>query len=120
MRSRFLDHLWAGRASMVSSGDAAAALVERHALGRTVLPGDSAACAEQLITLLSDAVLRAECAANAGRLAAAFSWERVAQPILAFCERTITEFRSQESGVRSQESGVRSQESGVRSQESGV
>jgi glycosyltransferase involved in cell wall biosynthesis len=100
VRSRFLDHLWAGRASLVSSGDAAAALVERHELGRTVAPGDVAACAEQLIALLSDDALRASCAENARRLAADWSWERVAQPIFVFCEGAANQ-----AGVRSQESG---------------
>jgi hypothetical protein len=75
--------------------------VERHKLGRTVAAGDSAACAEQLIALLSDADLRADCAANAGRLAAEWSWERVAQPIFAFCERA--EIRSQKSEARSED-----------------
>jgi len=85
VRSRFLDHLWAGRASLVSAGDAAAALVERHGLGRTVPPEDPAATAAAIVALLADPAGRSACAGRAAALAADFAWERVATPIHAFC-----------------------------------
>jgi len=81
VRSRFLDHLWAGRASLVSAGDAAAELVARHSLGRVVPPGDVAATAAAIIALLEDAAEREAAAANAHTLAAAYSWQQVAAPI---------------------------------------
>src|SRR5262245_10371483 len=54
VRSRFLDHLWAGLPSIVSAGDAAAELVERHGLGRVVAPGDVEGTAAALLALLHD------------------------------------------------------------------
>ena len=81
VRSRFLDHLWAGRASLVSAGDAAAELVARHSLGRVVPPGDVAATAQAIIALLEDTAERQAAAANAHTLAATYSWQQVAAPI---------------------------------------
>jgi glycosyltransferase involved in cell wall biosynthesis/prefoldin subunit 5 len=85
VRSRFLDHLWAGRASLVGAGDAAAALVERHGLGLAVPPQDVAATSAALIALLGDADERAACARRAWDLAEEYAWGRVAGPIRRFC-----------------------------------
>lgn len=85
VRSRFLDHLWVGMPSLVSDGDAAAALVRAHSLGAVVPPGNSEATAEALTGLLGDAGYRAECAAHARALAPEFAWERVLAPLVQFC-----------------------------------
>jgi glycosyltransferase involved in cell wall biosynthesis len=85
VRSRFLDHLWAGLPSVVSAGDAAAALVAQHGLGRVVTPGDVAGTAAALIGLLNDEDERRVCAERARALAAEYTWERVAAPLLDFC-----------------------------------
>ncbi len=81
VRSRFLDHLWAGRASLVSAGDAAAELVARFGLGSVVPPGDVQATAEAAVSLLTNDHQRAEAAGRARALAADYTWERVAEPI---------------------------------------
>lgn len=88
VRSRFLDHLWAGRASLVSAGDAAAELVLAHDLGRVAAPGPAAA-AEALRALLRDPALREGCAGRARTLATEFAWERVAAPLLDFCRAPL-------------------------------
>ncbi len=85
VRSRFLDHLWAGLPSVVSAGDAAAALVAARNLGRVVAPGDVEATAAALIALLSDDEQRRGCAERARAVAAEYTWERVAAPLLEFC-----------------------------------
>jgi glycosyltransferase involved in cell wall biosynthesis len=85
VRSRFLDHLWAGLPSVVSAGDAASELVERHGLGRVVAPGDADGTAAALLALLSDQAERRGCAEHARELAAEYTWERVAAPLLDFC-----------------------------------
>jgi glycosyltransferase involved in cell wall biosynthesis len=85
VRSRFLDHLWAGLPSVVSAGDAAAELVERHGLGRVVAPGDADGTAAALLALLGDQAERRNCAERARWLAAEYTWERVAAPLLDFC-----------------------------------
>ncbi|NWG20306.1 MAG: glycosyl transferase family 1 [Chloroflexi bacterium] len=87
VRSRFLDHLWAGLPSVVSAGDAAADLVQRHRLGRVVAPGDAMAVAEAIVYLLDDEAERAACAHRARALAREFTWERVVRPLAAFCRR---------------------------------
>jgi len=95
VRSRFLDHLWAGLPSVVSTGDAAAELVLRHRLGRVVAAEDSAGTAEALIRLIGDAAERHACARRARELASAFVWERALQPIANFCRRpSMTSDRS--------------------------
>jgi glycosyltransferase involved in cell wall biosynthesis len=86
VRSRFLDHLWAGVASVVGAGDAAADLVERHRLGR-VAPPDTAAVARAVIELLDDDAERAACAARARALASEFEWSRALRPLAEFCRR---------------------------------
>jgi glycosyltransferase involved in cell wall biosynthesis len=89
VRSRFLDHLWAGRASLLTAGDAAAALVEAHGLGRTAAPGDVAGVAAGLAALLDDEAKRRACGERARALAAEFTWGRVAEPLLAYCRAPV-------------------------------
>jgi glycosyltransferase involved in cell wall biosynthesis len=85
LRSRVLDHLWVGRASLVSAGDAAAELVARYDLGRVVPPQDVAAIAQMLCELLANSATLAACARRAQALAAEFTWERASVPIRRFC-----------------------------------
>jgi glycosyltransferase involved in cell wall biosynthesis len=96
VRSRFLDHLWAGVPSVVSAGDAASSVVEQHGLGRSVPPGDVQATAKALVELLSDKQYLAQAAQRSRELAAEYRWERVAEPLLEFCRnprRSMPEFR---------------------------
>jgi glycosyltransferase involved in cell wall biosynthesis len=92
VRSRFLDHMWAGLPSIVSAGDAAAELVERHGLGHVVAPGDVDGTAAALLALLNNHDERRGCAERARELAIEYTWERVAMPLLDFCrdERRTT------------------------------
>ncbi len=84
LRSRILDHLWVGRASLVSAGDAAAELVARHDLGRVVPAQDVAAVAKALASLLADRDLRTAMATRARDLAPRFAWPSLIRPISAF------------------------------------
>jgi glycosyltransferase involved in cell wall biosynthesis len=85
VRSRFLDHLWAGLASIVSAGDAAADLVDRYGLGRVVPVGDAAAVAQAVVELLGDAAERRRCGARARELGQQLTWERTLEPLARFC-----------------------------------
>lgn len=85
VRSRFLDHLWAGLASIVSAGDSAAELVEKHQLGLVVPVADSAAIAAAIIELLENQQRRHACGQRAAALAASFTWEQVLRPLAHFC-----------------------------------
>lgn len=83
LRSRFLDHLWAGLPAVLSDGDQAAALARAHGLGAVVPPEDADAVAAALAALLADEALRREQAAAARALAARYEWPVVARPIVA-------------------------------------
>lgn len=85
VRSRFLDHLWAGLPSVVTDGDAAAELLTTHNLGRAVPPRDPAAVAAALVELLSNEDERRACSERARALGASYTWEHVAGPLLDFC-----------------------------------
>ncbi|HWQ12993.1 MAG TPA: glycosyltransferase family 4 protein [Roseiflexaceae bacterium] len=87
LRSRFLDHLWAGLPSVVSAGDAAAALVERHRLGRVAPVGDAAGVARAILELLEDDEERAACGRRARALAGELTWERALAPLARYCAR---------------------------------
>ncbi len=84
VRSRFLDHLWAGLPSLVSDGDAAADLVRAHALGAVVPPGDAVTTAAALLALLNKPDELAACGARARTLAQEFAWERALGPLVGW------------------------------------
>jgi hypothetical protein len=87
VRSRFLDHLWAGLASVVTAGDAAAELVQRYGLGRVAAPQDVASVANAILELLDDPREQLDCAERAQALAAEYSWEQAIQPLARFCRQ---------------------------------
>ncbi|NTU85618.1 MAG: glycosyltransferase family 4 protein, partial [Chloroflexales bacterium] len=86
LRSRVLDHLWAGLPSLLSDGDQAAALAREHGLGLVAPPEDQGAVAQALVTLLSDGAMRAGMAARARALAPGHAWPALVRPIAAFLE----------------------------------
>jgi glycosyltransferase involved in cell wall biosynthesis len=84
-RTRVLDYIWAGLPMVLSAGDALSELVAERGLGYVVPPEDPARLAQALIALLSEPDARAARAAAFAALASDLTWERVAQPLLAFC-----------------------------------
>ncbi len=84
IRSRVLDYLWAGLPAVVSDGDPAAALAREHGFALVTPPEDQEAVAHAIITLLTSDAKRNELAARARALAPQYTWEAVAQPIIAF------------------------------------
>ncbi|MEO2166768.1 MAG: glycosyltransferase family 4 protein [bacterium] len=85
LRSRFLDHLWAGLPSVVSAGDAAAKIVREQNLGTVTRPGDSAGVADAVIQLLNDQDRRLRIQARISAIRQDFEWSAVAAPLLDFC-----------------------------------
>jgi glycosyltransferase involved in cell wall biosynthesis len=85
VRSRFLDHLWAGLPSIVSTGDAVADLVRARNLGYTVAPEDEEATADALCRLATDDTQRQQCAARARETAQHYTWEQTLAPLARFC-----------------------------------
>jgi hypothetical protein len=84
-RMRVLDYLWAGIVPVISDGDTLADLVRAYDAGRVVPPGDDAALAETLMALCDDPYARRLLGARAHALGQSFTWETVAEPLLAFC-----------------------------------
>jgi hypothetical protein len=84
VRSRVLDHLWAGLPSLLSDGDQAAAMAREHGVGRVATPEDVTEVAQALTALLSDGGLRVGMAARARALAPRFAWPGLVRPITEF------------------------------------
>ncbi|WP_298403378.1 glycosyltransferase family 4 protein, partial [uncultured Chloroflexus sp.] len=82
VRSRVLDHLWVGKPTVLSTGDAAAELIETHNAGEAVPIGDVDAVAAALIRLLTDPQRRAVQSANAAALGQRLRWSQVVRPII--------------------------------------
>jgi glycosyltransferase involved in cell wall biosynthesis len=78
-RTRVLDCLWAGLPVVCTEGDDLAARVSRQDLGAAVPPGDPAAIAVALETVLDRG--RAAYAPQLERAAADLRWSRVAEPL---------------------------------------
>ncbi|GIV98009.1 MAG: hypothetical protein KatS3mg057_2666 [Herpetosiphonaceae bacterium] len=94
VRSRFLDHLWAGLPSIVSDGDSAAELVRTYDLGRVVTPQDHDQLARAMLDLLNDEDSRKQCAERAARLASTWQWEVVLAPLMWWVESAPTRKRN--------------------------
>ncbi len=110
IRSRILDHLWAGLPTIITQGDPASEVLGTAGAALVVAPDDSADVANAILRLLANSDLHATQSQAAKELVQAYTWDKVVGPLANFCRDG-----GQESGVRSQESGVRSQESGNRS-----
>ncbi len=79
-RTRVLDYLWAGLPMVLTAGDTLSEGVEAAGLGVTVPPADPAAIAAAISRLLADPPPRSAVQSYGAR----FSWERVADPLVAF------------------------------------
>lgn len=86
-RTRVLDYLWAGLVPVVNDGDTIADLVASHDVGRVVPIGDEAALADTIAALIDHPDERERLAARCRNLAASYTWEMAAKPIVEFCCR---------------------------------
>jgi glycosyltransferase involved in cell wall biosynthesis len=87
MRTRVIDMVWGGLPLVVSTGDEMSRVVERHALGRTVPPGDPAALAAAVGALLADGAARRAATVRARALATGeLSWDHQAAPLARWCD----------------------------------
>jgi len=84
-RTRFLDYLWAGLPVVATRGDVLSEVVARHGLGRVVAPGDVTGVAEAILDIVNEVGRREIYGPRFERVAAAYRWEVVAQPLVAFC-----------------------------------
>lgn len=84
-RTRILDYLWAGLPVLCTSGDALADEVERGDLGCALPPGDVDGWVAEIENLAADSARLSACGARAAELARSLTWERVAEPLSAYC-----------------------------------
>ncbi|MEF3274048.1 MAG: glycosyltransferase [Chloroflexus sp.] len=110
VRSRVLDHFWVGRPSVLSAGDAAAELVEKHQAGEVVPVGDVDAVAKALIRLLIDQQRLEVYSANARMIAQGLRWSQIVQPVVAICgvSRAANSISSDEKRVEQMEDRLQS------------
>jgi len=85
-RTRLLDAAWGGLPSISISGGTLARELEEAGAGRRVERSEEALSAA-LVEALRDSESRATAARAARRFAGERSWERVTQPLLAWCRR---------------------------------
>jgi glycosyltransferase involved in cell wall biosynthesis len=84
-RTRILDYLWAGLPVIATSGDVLSDEIAAAAAGLAVPEGDLNTVVEALRGLAQDADRRGKMRTRARALAATHTWERAAEPLLAFC-----------------------------------
>lgn len=84
-RTRVLDYLWARLPVVATRGDTLGDLVEASGAGLTVPPGDAPALAAAIDAIAASPARTAEAVRAIDRLAPAYTWERAAAPLLAFC-----------------------------------
>jgi len=86
-RTRMLDYLWTGLPIIATQGDYFSELIQAHQLGLTVEAEDVEGLATAILGLAGDAAFRRRCSENVKAIAPRFTWEVVAQPLVAFCQR---------------------------------
>lgn len=86
MRTRIFDYLWAGLPVITSSAPGTDGIIERYAAGLIVNRRSASAFAEALESLLLDGSRYAQAVNGAKEWAAGHGWDRVAEPLIRFCE----------------------------------
>ena len=84
-RSRMLDYIWAGLPTVATRGDATSELIEQHGLGTLINYHDIDAVAAAILHWLD--VPREANAAQFAQAKQALTWERAAQPLIAFLKQ---------------------------------
>ncbi|MGE3619117.1 MAG: glycosyltransferase [Acidimicrobiia bacterium] len=84
-RTRILDYLWAGLPIVATDGDSFASLLTEAGAGQVVPAEDVDALEAALERLLTDDELARSQAQGSRALGEALRWQRVLEPLLAFC-----------------------------------
>ena len=84
-RTRVLDYLWAGLPTVTTQGDTLAEVIVREGAGIAVPPEEPDALEAALEQLLADGALREASAGAARRVAEAYRWSAVLQPVVDYC-----------------------------------
>lgn len=86
-RTRFLDYLWAGLPIIATAGDVLSEAAVSAGAGIAVGDGDVEGLKRAIKELATDEHRRGAMAERVRLLAAHYSWEEVAQPLVAYCQR---------------------------------
>jgi len=86
-RTRVLDYLWAGLPMLVSTGDSLAEMIAARGLGYAVESEDVPGVTSALARLLAEPDARERRQAAFQAAAQEYTWERVARPLVAFCQQ---------------------------------
>ncbi|MDP2954667.1 MAG: glycosyltransferase, partial [Chloroflexota bacterium] len=84
-RTRIMDYIWAGLPIVSSGGDCMSEVVEQYELGRVLPCQDEDAVVAALLELLDTPNLRETYRPRFERVAAEYTWERVTEPLVAWC-----------------------------------
>lgn len=84
MRTRVLEHLWAGLPTIATAGGGVSRQLVEKNMGLVVPENDRGALVEALARLLGSAELRAQLAERGRRWAAEHTWDRVLEPLAEF------------------------------------
>ncbi len=84
MRTRVLEHLWAGLPTIATAGGGVSRLLAEHEMGLVIPDGDGAALTDALSRLLGSPELRRKLAERGRRWAAEHTWDRVLEPLAEF------------------------------------
>ena len=99
LRTRFLEAFATGCPVVTTDGGVISGLLREHAAGWVVAPGDTEGVARALIEAL-EREPRAERLQAARTLAARFDWERVLEPLVAFCRAPAVDHTKEEFACR--------------------
>lgn len=86
-RTRVRDYIWAGLPLILTRGDSLAEMVQRRGLGRTVGAADVEGWKRAILELAGAPDERAEIRNKLRDLATEYHWEKVAEPLIRYCER---------------------------------
>lgn len=88
-RTRMMDYLWAGLPIISTEGDPLSDLVKGKQLGMTVPCGDVESLAQAILQAADATGLRQSWRNNCLEAAREFSWDRVFEPIVAWCRSPV-------------------------------
>ncbi len=84
-RTRILDYIWTRCPIVCTEGDAFGDLVQAENIGIAVPPEDVGTLEKALERLITDHAFADECRKNLDRIAPAFQWNTIVEPLNRFC-----------------------------------
>ena len=88
-RTRMMDYLWAGLPIISTEGDPLSDLVKQNRLGLTVPCGNAESLAQAIVEAADAKAIRETWKLNCLTTAQEFSWDRVFEPVVAWCHSPV-------------------------------